>query len=145
MRNPAGSGVARYVTANAPEGCVSYARAVSGVQIKGDAWIWWDQVDGVYGKGGEPRSDDVLVLGQSERLSAGHVSVVVAVRNSREITVSHTNWDNNGKTRRQIYRVQSVIDVSSDNDWTAMRFWNPDTNAYGGIYEADGFVYSTNV
>lgn len=144
VRNPAGSGVARYVTANAPEECVPYARAVSGIQIKGDAWTWWDQADGVYGKGSAPRSGAVLVLGRSDRLSAGHISVVVSVHNSREITVSHTNWGNDGSTRRRIYREQSVIDVSSDNDWTAVQFWNPDTGAYGGVYEADGFVYPTS-
>jgi len=141
VRNPTGGGVARYVTANAPEECVPYARAVSGIQIKGDAWTWWDQADGVYGKGSAPRSGAVLVLGRSDRLSSGHISVVVSVRNSREITVSHTNWGNDGPTRRRIYREQSVIDVSSDNDWTAVRFWNPDTGAYGGVYESDGFVY----
>ena len=144
VRNPIGSGVARYVTANAPEQCVPYARAVSGIRISGDAWTWWDQADGVYGKGGAPRSGAVLVLGRSDRLSAGHISVVVSVRNAREITVSHTNWGNDGATRRRIYREQSVIDVSADNDWTAVRFWNPDTGAYGGVYEADGFIYPTS-
>ena len=141
VRNPASTGVARYVTANAPEECVPYARSVSGIQLSGDAWTWWDSADGVYAKGSTPSSGAVLVLGQSDRLSSGHISVVVTVRNSREITVSHTNWGNNGPTRRRIYREQSVVDVSSGNDWTAVRFWNPDTNAYGGVYEADGFIY----
>ena len=26
--------------------CVPYARQVSGIQIYGDAWTWWDQAEG---------------------------------------------------------------------------------------------------
>ena len=40
-----------------PLTCVPYARAVSGIELSGDAWEWWDEADGVYPRalGGSPK------------------------------------------------------------------------------------------
>jgi hypothetical protein len=34
-----------------------------------------------------------------------------------------------------------VQDVSPENDWTALRFLNPQYGVFGSIYPADGFIY----
>jgi hypothetical protein len=36
---------------NGPLQCVPYARLVSGVAIRGDAWTWWDQAAARYSRG----------------------------------------------------------------------------------------------
>jgi hypothetical protein len=117
--------------------CVPYARAYTGIFIRGDAWTWWKSAAGLYSRGNVPEPYSLLVLAQTERLRAGHLSVVVAVPGPREIRVSHANWLNDERIIENI----PVIDVSEKNDWSQVRFWNPSTGAYGRIYEAYGFVY----
>ncbi len=117
--------------------CVPYARAYTGIYIRGDAWTWWQSAGGQYSRGNVPEPYSLLVLAQTERLRAGHLSVVVAVTNAREIRVSHANWLNDGRILENI----PVIDVSDRNDWSRVKFWNPSTGAYGRVYEAYGFVY----
>ncbi len=117
--------------------CVPYARAYTGIFIRGDAWSWWKSAGGLYSRGNVPEPYSLLVLAQTERLRAGHLSVVVAVTNTREIRVSHANWLNDERILEDI----PVIDVSDKNDWSQVRFLNPATGEYGRIYEAYGFVY----
>jgi len=117
--------------------CVPYARAFTGIFIRGDAWTWWHSAGGQFSRGNVPEPYSLLVLARTDRLRAGHLSVVVAVDGPREIRVSHANWLND----ERILEDMPVIDVSDRNDWSQVRFWNPDTNAFGRTYEAYGFVY----
>lgn len=136
---PAGAQVA--MIAPAPQQCVPYARQVSGIALYGDAWTWWDGALGHYRRGDTPRPGGVLVLRRSERLGLGHVAVVTSVLDPRRLLVTHTNWGSAPETRRRVYRDMPVIDVSPDNRWRLVRFWNFDAGAFGQVYPAYGFIY----
>lgn len=138
---PAGMGIGQYAMVDSPIQCVPYARSISSVQIMGDAWTWWDRAQGVYARGSQPAPGSVLVLSRTDRLRLGHLSVVQRVLGPREITVSHSNFGSDRATRSRIYSEQSAVDVSPRNDWTQIRFWNPDYGSYGFAYEAYGFIY----
>jgi hypothetical protein len=125
--------------ADAPEQCVPYARRESGIMIYGDAHSWWGQAAGRRGQ--EPREGAVLVLASTPKLRYGHLAVVKEVVSDRQIDVSHTNWGSNRDSRRMIYQKHRVEDLSPANDWTSVKFWNPDINAWGLPYAASGFVY----
>jgi hypothetical protein len=58
----------------------------------------------------------------------------------REITITHTDWGNDPESRRLVYDSMPVIDVSLNNDWTQLRFWNARTGAFGQVYYAYGFI-----
>jgi surface antigen len=127
-----------------PEGfvqCVPYARAVSGIEIYGDAWTWWRGSAGRYGRGEEPRAGAVLAFRRTDRLRLGHLSVVTQVLGPREVLVTHANWGDSAKTRGRIDSDIRVIDVSPGNDWTAVRVWNRRAGAFGSVYPAHGFIY----
>lgn len=117
--------------------CVPYARLVSGIELYGDAYSWWDGAAGRYQRGPLPAPGAVLVLSQTDRLRSGHVAVVSQVLNSREILVSHANW-----IPGQVLENQAVFDASPNNDWTMPRFYNLEHQVYGSIYPAHGFIYN---
>lgn len=118
--------------------CVPYARERSGIALRGDAYIWWEAASGVYERGDKPAPGAVLVLRQTPRLRSGHVAVVTAIVNQRQILVDHANW-----IPGEIATNMPVIDVSPENDWTQLRFWNAPSRTFGAIYPAAGFVYTT--
>lgn len=121
-----------------PLQCVPYAREISGIQLRGDAWSWWSKADGLYAKGSTPRVGSVLVLSKTRHLRRGHVAVVAEVRNSREIVVHQANWLNGG----QIHRYTPVRDVSRNNDWSEVRVWYTPGRQFGArSYQAYGFIY----
>ena len=113
-----------------------YARATSGIDIRGDAWSWWDLAAGRYLRGQVPEVGAVLVLAQTERLHLGHLAVVRQVVDERDILVDHSNW-----VPGRVITGMAVRDVSPGNDWTELRFFNPQYGVYGAIYPADGFIY----
>lgn len=117
--------------------CVPYARMVSGINLRGDAYTWWTGATGLYQRGAAPTPGAVLVLAQTGRLRSGHVAVVRQVISSREILVDHANW-----TPGRVTNGQSVYDVSPANDWTMPRFYNADAGVYGSVYPAYGFIYN---
>jgi surface antigen len=117
--------------------CVTYARQLTGIQISGDAWTWWQGAANRYNRSNKPSPMSVLVLRRTSYLSGGHVAVVRSVVSAREIRVDHANWDDR-QTRGRIYENMSVIDVSPRNDWTAVQFWNG--ASYGRTYAAHGFI-----
>ena len=121
--------------------CVPYAREVSGIDITGDAWSWWDAAEGKYERGHQPRFMAVLVLSRTDRLKLGHVAVVVDVLGPREIRVTHANFGSDPVSRRIVYDSMPAIDVSVANDWSLVRFWNYQARAWGITYEASGFIY----
>lgn len=120
--------------------CVPFARIVSGVEIYGDAWTWWNQAENRYRRGREPRIGAVLALRQTRRLRLGHVAVVVARIDERRLLVSHANWGGDPRTRGKIHARQPVMDVSPANDWSQLRFMNTQ-GSFGSVYPAHGFIY----
>ena len=124
--------------------CVPFARSVSGVDIYGDAWTWWDQAEGRFARGREPKIGAVLVLSRTQRLRLGHVAVVAARVDERTILVSHANWGGDARTRGKIHTRQPVMDVSPDNDWSQLRFMNTQ-GGFGNVYPAHGFIYPAQV
>jgi len=118
--------------------CVPYARKLSGIPIYGDAHTWWDKATR---RGQQPRPGAVLVLAKTTRLEFGHLAVVQDVLDERTIIVAHANWGSDWRGHGYIYDAMSAIDVSETNDWSAIRFWNPNVENYGMVYLAYGFVY----
>jgi hypothetical protein len=123
--------------------CVPYARAVTGVNIYGDAHTWWGQAEGRYARGTAPRVGAVMAFqpGGSSRL--GHVAAVSKIIDSRTVLISHANWSPIGGRRGQIERNVRAIDVSPNNDWSAVRVWYAPIKALGGRHWAlSGFIYN---
>ncbi|MEM7044082.1 MAG: CHAP domain-containing protein [Pseudomonadota bacterium] len=130
--------LAKIVVPAKPLQCVPYARQLSNIQIRGNAWTWWDQAAGLYPRSGRPKAGSVMVLKRKGRDSLGHVAYVEEVIDSRTLVVSHANWLNKGRLHNQM----PVIDVSEANDWSAVRFWNGDGGHFGGnTYHPYGFIH----
>jgi surface antigen len=128
----------RIVKPPRPLQCVPYARKVSGIDIRGDAWTWWRSAKGHYRTGRQPKVGSVLAFKRTKRLRLGHLSVVTAILNSREILVDQANWLNRG----QIQISTPVRDVSKNNDWSAVRVWYIPGDTYGSrTYTTRGFIY----
>lgn len=116
--------------------CVPYARAVSGIDLDGNAWTWWDQAPGRYARASVPEIGAVLVLRRHGTMNEGHLAVVTGIVDAREITVTQSNW-----LPGRIEHGQPVFDVSPANDWTLVRIWYPPSRALGiTAYPADGFI-----
>lgn len=119
--------------------CVPFARALSGVALRGDAWRWWGAAD-AYGRSRAPQPGAVLVLAKNSRLPQGHLAVVLRVVDARTIRVAHANWGNRGDKGRVESDVP-VVDVSPANDWSLVAVWYGPTGALGsGRYPVLGFV-----
>jgi surface antigen len=128
----------RVITASAPLQCVPYARRISNVSIRGNAWTWWQSAEGRYRRNQQPAVGSVLVLRRTTHLRYGHVAVVSRVLNNREILVDHANWLNRGR----IYKDLPVKDVSPNNDWSLVRVWYEPGNTLGKRqYPAYGFIH----
>jgi len=121
--------------------CVPYAREVSGIQISGDAYSWWEHAKGHYKRGHTPQPGAVLVLKRTSRMTSGHVAVVKNVIDDHTITVTHSNWGSDRKSRHIIYDSMRVEDTSAASDWSEVRFWNDQKNVYGFPYASYGFIY----
>ena len=125
--------------AQKPLQCVPYAREHSGIKIFGDAYTWWDKAAGKYPRGALPQAGAVMVLNNYAGAQRGHVAVVRRVVGPREIRIDHANWLDDGS----IYVNDPVEDVSSDNDWSAVRVYNLKTGGWGGkVYPVQGFIGS---
>jgi surface antigen len=121
--------------------CVPFARAATGIDLKGNATNWWDAADGVYERGSRPEPGSVLNFRSTGRMRLGHVAAVVAVVNSREVEIDHANWAGPGNAKGRVARGISVVDVSDDNDWSAVRVELGRTGEYGSVYPTYGFIY----
>ena len=127
-------------TGNAKE-CAAYARERSGIALYGDAYTWWDQAEGLYGREAAPQPGAVLVLSGYAGLKRSHLAVVTRIVSPREIRVDHANWLNDGN----LYLNTPVIDVSPANDWSQVRVWNTRESHLGGnIYAVQGFITPYN-
>ncbi len=129
---------ARIVVPPTPLQCVPYARNVSRVSIRGDAWTWWRSAKGRYRRGGTPGIGSVLVLKRTRHLRLGHLAVVKVILNDRLIVVDQANWLNRGRIHLNI----PVRDVSARNDWSAVRVWYAPGGNYGTrTYPVQGFIH----
>ncbi|MFM5917428.1 MAG: CHAP domain-containing protein [Novosphingobium sp.] len=123
--------------------CVPYARQVSGINIHGDAWTWWDQAEGRYARGFLPKVGAVMALRPHGNSHLGHVAAVSRIVDSRTILIRHANWSPINGRRGQIEDNVKVIDVSPANDWSQVRVWYAPIQALGGsVWPVQGFIYS---
>lgn len=135
------------ITVSAPASalqCVPFARDISGISIRGDAWTWWSSAVGSYDRGQTPRVGAVVVFQKTRMMHHGHVAVVTQVVNSREVLVDHANWGSRRTGGRgQIAKGMSVVDISPRNDWSQVRVWNRRSDDYGTrVYPTYGFIYA---
>jgi surface antigen len=120
-----------------PLECVPFARALSGINLRGDAPDWWWR-GGSYAHGRVPEVGSVMVFAPTPGLPRGHLSVVSRVRSRREILVTQANWVHHHVTTDQL-----VVDVSPWGDWSLVRVWWPPADVLGGTtYPVLGFIYS---
>jgi surface antigen len=116
--------------------CVPYARNATGITVAGNAWQWWDNAAGTYQRGEVPEPGGVLAFRANGRMRLGHVAVVTKVVNDREIEIEHANWAGGG-----VAHGVAVVDVSENNDWTAVRVSLGSRSSFGSIYPTYGFIY----
>jgi surface antigen len=123
--------------------CVPYARAVSGIQIYGDAHTWWEQAAGRYARGREPRIGAVLAFRPSGNMRLGHVAAVSRVVDSRTVLLRHANWSLINGRRGQIEDNVRAVDVSPENDWSEVRVWYAPIQGLGTTpWPTRGFIYN---
>ena len=133
-RMPADAG--QYVGGTVPLECAPFARALTGVALRGDAASWWGGAEGRYPRSHAPQEGSVLVLARSSRLPYGHVAVVSQLVERRKILVTQANW-----VHHRVTEGQAVIDVSPANDWSEVRVWWPPSGQMGmTAYPVMGFV-----
>ena len=122
--------------------CVPYARQVSGIQIRGDAYTWWGQAEGRYARGFWPKVGAVMALRPHGNSHLGHVAAVSRIIDDRTILIRHANWSPINGRRGQIEDNVKVIDVSPANDWSEVRVWYAPIQALGGsVWPVQGFIY----
>jgi surface antigen len=121
--------------------CVPFARNASGIEVAGNAHLWWDHAAGVYARGQTPEANSILSFRANRSMPLGHVAVVRRVVNARELEIDHANWSGPGGRKGSVSRGVSVVDVSDNNDWTAVRVALGHSGDYGSIYPTNGFIY----
>ncbi|MEY4056554.1 MAG: hypothetical protein RL519_1889 [Pseudomonadota bacterium] len=124
--------------------CVPYARQVSGIRIYGDAHTWWDQAEGRYARGTKPKVGAVMAFLPNGNSRLGHVAAVSKVIDSRTVLIRHANWSPINGRRGQIEDNVQAVDVSPENDWSAVRVWYGPSQALGSTHwPLAGFIYPT--
>lgn len=121
--------------------CVPYARAVSGIRIIGNAWLWWRKAAGIYARGDRPEVGSILNFRSNSRMPLGHVAVVDRLVNAREIVVEQANWPIDGIGGEIAHNI-TVVDVSEANNWSAVRVELGHTSRFGSVYPTYGFIYN---
>lgn len=118
--------------------CVPYARAQSGIDIRGNAGTWWHQAAGRYQRGAEPRVGAVLAFQPSRAMPIGHVAVVAEIIDDRNIYLNHANWSGPGRIETRAL----AQDVSPEGDWSQVRVWYAPQGSLGLRVNATfGFIY----
>lgn len=116
--------------------CAPFARAISGVALKGAAGDWWGEAAGRYIRAARPVVGAVLAFRRTSRLPDGHVAVVSRLVSDREIRVTQANW-----VHHRVTEDMPVVDVSPANDWTVVRVWWPPIGQLGSRhYPTWGFI-----
>lgn len=123
--------------------CVPYAREVTGIQIYGDAYTWWDQAEGRYKRGSRPKAGAVMAFRPHGNMRLGHVAAVSRVIDSRTVLLSHANWSPIDGRLGQVERNVKAVDVSPDNDWSEVRVWYDPLQGLGTTHwPLEGFIYN---
>ncbi len=126
--------------------CVPFARAVSGINIFGDAHLWWGRAEGRYQRGNRPAVGAVMSFPAHGSMRLGHVAAVSRIIDSRTVLISHSNWSPINGRRGQIERNVRAIDVSDNNDWSKVRVWYGPTQSLGTThFPLNGFIYPVGV
>lgn len=124
--------------------CVPYARDVTGIQIRGDAWTWWNQADGRYARGDRPKVGAVMAFRPYGKMQLGHVAAVSRIIDSRTVLLRHANWSPINGRRGQVEDDVIAVDASPDNDWSEVRVWfNPIKGLGSTRWPLAGFIYNT--
>ncbi|MBX9883178.1 MAG: CHAP domain-containing protein [Sphingomonas sp.] len=119
--------------------CAPFAREVSGIEIRGNAYTWWNQAEGRYARGQAPREGAVLAFAATRGMPNGHVAMVSKVLGPREVLLTHANWSRRGGIERDV----RAIDVSEAGDWSKVRVWFAPLGGLGKTsYPAHGFIYA---
>ena len=123
--------------------CAPYAREITPVTIRGNAWTWWGQAEGRYERGNSPQIGSVMVFKRSGAMPYGHVAVVRRVVSDREVILEHANWAAHGSGNRGKVKVgDRAIDISPNNDWTSVRVWHSQSGNFGRANPVYGFIYA---
>jgi len=131
-----GAAPGRYVGGPVALECAPFARALTGIELRGAAADWWQQAAGRYDRSSRPAVGAVLAFRRTSRLADGHAAVVTHVIDARTILVSQANWVANRVTEDM-----PVMDVSAANDWSAVRVWWPPAGQMGTRpYPTWGFI-----
>lgn len=118
--------------------CVGFVHQATNFQIHGNARDWWQRAAGLYARGNVPAAGAVLSFRPKRHMPLGHVAVVRSQLDSRTILIDQAHWGRNG-----IDRNVRVIDVSPNNNWTAVRVaLRGNRNTFGSIYQTHGFIYN---
>ena len=122
--------------------CVPFARLVSGIQLFGDAYTWWNQAIGKYETGFTPKAGAVLCFKPTERMRLGHVAVVSQVLTDRIVQITHANWSPIEGSRGKVEKDVTLVDVSPQGDWSQVKVWyDPNRDLGGSTYATYGFIY----
>lgn len=122
--------------------CVPYARALTGVEIRGDAHTWWGQADGRYQRGTAPKIGAIMSFRPHGNMRLGHVAAVRRIVDKRTLIISHANWSTIDGERGHIEDDVRVVDASEANDWSRVRVWYTPNAAIGMTeWPLNGFIY----
>jgi len=118
--------------------CVPYARDVSGIRIYGDAHTWWSQAEGRFARGHAPKVGAVMAIRPHGNSQLGHVAAVSGILDSRTVLLRHANWSSPGLIEDNV----RAVDVSPQNDWSAVRIWHGPSGKLGTRHwPLYGFIY----
>lgn len=122
--------------------CVPYARALTGVEIRGDAHTWWGQAEGRYQRGTAPKVGAIMSFRPFGNMRLGHVAAVRKIVDKRTLIISHANWSAIDGGRGHIEEDVRVVDASEANDWSRVRVWYTPNAALGTTeWPLNGFIY----
>ena len=122
--------------------CAPFARAISGIQLFGDAAGWWGQALGRYSRGNAPVIGAAMVFKAGRSMRVGHVATVTGIISERIVSVTHANWSPINGRRGRVETDVRIVDVSPNNDWTSVRVWYAPIKAVGtSAHAVFGFVY----
>jgi surface antigen len=120
--------------------CVPFARAQSGIEIRGNAKTWWGQAAGRYERGSTPREGSVMAFPGIRKMPLGHVATVSRIVSDREVLLTHANWSRRGGIERNV----RAVDVSDAGDWSRVRVWFAGNGDLGTTsYPVSGFIYAS--
>jgi surface antigen len=122
--------------------CVPYARALTGVEIRGDAHTWWGQAEGRYDRGARPKVGAIMSFRPHGNMRLGHVAAVRRIVDKRTLIISHANWSTIDGGRGHIEDDVRVVDASEAGDWSRVRVWYTPNAALGTTeWPLNGFIY----